>query len=87
MSPGRLLIDYAHFPLADDPHYRGSTTLSTDRFTKITMSRSVAPKPRQIRILRQRRILGWVVAARLVFACRAGGQAGVNGRAAGGGGG
>jgi hypothetical protein len=30
MSPGRRLIDYAHFPLADDPRYHGSTTLSTD---------------------------------------------------------
>jgi hypothetical protein len=86
MSPGRRLIDYAHFPLADDPRYHGSTILSTDRFTKVTMSRSVAPQAQQLRHSSPRRILGWAVAWRLVFAGGAAGQAGVNGRAAGGGG-
>ena len=79
MSPGRRLIDYAHFPLADDPLPR-STTLSSDRFTKITMSRSVAPQAQQLRNSSPRRILGWAVAWRLVFAGGAGGQAGVNSR-------
>jgi hypothetical protein len=86
MSPGRRLIDYAHFPLADGP----ATTLYDLEFRPVykdhdeqvgVSTGAAAPE------FFAKAHPGLAVAWLLVFAGGAGGQAGVNGRAAGGGGG